>query len=98
MGNHEEAIVDFSKVIELNPSFDVYLMRGNSFNQLKKYEKASSDYSKSIELNPQNHEAYKTIGDLYFVLNQAEKACENWKKAVALGSKEAKEKIKKYCK
>ncbi|MEI6765332.1 MAG: tetratricopeptide repeat protein [Bacteroidota bacterium] len=52
-GNYEKAIIEFSKVILLDPQNPIsYNNRANSYNSLKIYDLAIKDYSIAIELNP----------------------------------------------
>ena len=56
---YEEAISDFSRVIELEPDkHSAYNSRGNIYCELKKYELAIKDYSKAIELAPISDKGY----------------------------------------
>ena len=70
-GNHKGAILNFTKVIELEPNnYIAYMNRGWNKAQLGDYYAAISDYNKAIALNPQYLKAYynrawskKEIGD-----------------------------------
>ena len=77
MANLEQAILDFSKVIQLDPdNADVYNNRGmmrfrfgasefsrGKANQARElYEKAIEDYTQAIKLNPEDPEAYSNLG------------------------------------
>jgi len=69
-GNHNDAIICFTKAIEINPQYaEAYLNRGLSYasSEIKKDEQALSDFNKSIELNPKdNFFAYSVRGDIYY--------------------------------
>ena len=63
LGLNEEAIKDFDKAIEFNPSnSDAYNNRGIAKKNLELYEEAIKDYDKAIELNPNNFMAYYNKG------------------------------------
>lgn len=69
-GNQNDAIICFTKAIEINPQYaEAYLNRGLSYasSELKKYDQALSDFNKSIELNPNdNFFAYLSRGFIYY--------------------------------
>ena len=50
-GNYEQAIVHFSKAIELGATHVLYSNRSACFCGLKKYDEALSDAEKCIEMN-----------------------------------------------
>ena len=63
--NYEEAILDFTKEIELYPDNDsAYYERAIAFSRLDKYTSALDDYAKAIELNPDNADYYAERGAL----------------------------------
>ena len=63
LGKKEEAILDYNKAIELNPSNDnAYSNRGNAKDDLGRKKEAILDYNKAIELNPNNDNAYSNRG------------------------------------
>jgi len=56
---HDLAIADFSKAIELNPqNIKFYCSRGLSYDLKGQYDLAIADYNKAIELNPKDQFAY----------------------------------------
>ena len=53
LGNHEEAIKDFDKAIELEPDDAfAYNNRGTAKGKLGRYEEAIKDYDKALKLDP----------------------------------------------
>ena len=52
LGEHQKALADSDKAIELCPSADYYTNRANCFLKLGKYQKALADSDKAIELWP----------------------------------------------
>lgn len=57
---NDEALADFSKVIELDPKFDIaYEERGSIFLEMKNYDKSIEDSTKSIAINPKSKKAYE---------------------------------------
>ena len=54
-GNYQEAIIDYSKAIEINPlNVKTYVNRASAKNSLGDYEGAIDDYTKAIDVDPQN--------------------------------------------
>lgn len=53
LNNYQEAIIDFSKAIEINPkdSF-LYFWRGFAYEYLQEYSNAVKDLKISLQLNP----------------------------------------------
>ena len=58
-GQHDKAILDFSKAIEIDPMYaEAYANRGVAYGILGQYDKAISDFNKAIEINPTYAEVY----------------------------------------
>ncbi len=65
-GNQEEALAQFKKTVEVDPTFYrgwAYL--GMVYNQQNRVDEAISAYRKCIEVEPGYHKAYNNIGELY---------------------------------
>jgi tetratricopeptide (TPR) repeat protein len=91
--NYEEAIIEFSKAIDLNPMFaETYYNRGLTYRKLPLYDndKALDDYSKAIDLNPMFAEAYYNRGVIYNELTNYDKALDDYSKAIGLNPMDAK--------
>jgi tetratricopeptide (TPR) repeat protein len=82
--DHLSAIRDYTKSIELNPSFRSYYNRGNLFSELKDYQLAIKDYTMSIELNPEFSKAYNNRGNLFSELKDYQLAIKDCTKAIEL--------------
>ena len=84
-GHKQEAVKEYSKAIELDPSFaSAYHNRGILYNDLGEYPKSLKDYSKAIELNPTYVSAYYGRGNAYFDLGEQQKALDDYNKAIEL--------------
>ena len=84
-GNLEQAIVDYTKAIELDPnSVEAYFNRGIAYQVSDNWEQAIVDYTKTIELGPDYKEAYFNRGDNYYILNNPEQAIADYTKAIEL--------------
>lgn len=83
----DNAISDYTKVIELNPQFVLaYYNRGATYHNKKDYSEAIADYTKVIELNPQYANPYKYRGDIYLSMQNYNEAIRNYTKAIELSS------------
>lgn len=70
-GNHEEAILDFTKVIEIGSHHDyAYNNRGYVYVGMGFYDKAVADFTKAIEVNPNYTVAYYNRGCVYGAQNR----------------------------
>ncbi len=99
MKDYSGAIRDFTTAIELNPNdADVFLERGNAKSYLKEYKSAIEDFNKAIEINISYANAYYYRGIAKCVLGQKEDGCLDLRKSLELGTKEAEDVIRKYCK
>jgi tetratricopeptide (TPR) repeat protein len=95
---YDEAITTFSKCIELDGSqIKAYHNRGNCRLIVKDYDGAIADFNKVISANPQNGDVYFNRGYAKY-LGKKEGMCEDWRKALNLGRKEAAKMIQDYCK
>jgi len=87
-GNHQEAIMAFTKACELEAGLVLaYYARGRSYAELGNLDQAIRDFNKAIELNPKFIEAFDTRGLCYTKLENPAKAIEDFNKAIALNSK-----------
>ena len=85
---YEEATVDFTRVIEINPqSVVAYNNRGHILNILNRHEDAIKDCTRAIKLDPQYAMAYNTRGEAYHHLKRHEEAVSDWNKAIRIGEK-----------
>lgn len=59
LGDFTNAIINFTKAIELNPSnYKAYFYRAAALDKHKNHKKAIEDYSKALKLNPYFIKAY----------------------------------------
>ena len=96
-GNDKAAIQYFQKVIELDPRrSDAYFQLGVSYGELGEYQKAISFIDKAIELNPDKSVYYYGRGRVYLLSGDEDKALTDLKKAAEMGSRNAKNYLKRY--
>jgi len=75
-GDHDRAIADYTKAIEINPSYaEAYCLRGATYCVAKsQYEQAISDFNKALEINPRYAVAYYLRGLAYAEKGEYDKA------------------------
>ena len=81
---YEEAINDYSKVIELNPCDNVHEERARIFNFLERYEDAINDCKQAIKLNPKSSTSHALTGLSLYKIKQYEKSIEAFDQAIKL--------------
>jgi tetratricopeptide (TPR) repeat protein len=85
VGELEDAIVSYNKVIEFDPNFSMaYANRGLAYAKLLQYENASKDYEKAINLSPKDVVAYNNRGVLYVTLLDYPRAIDDFSKVIEL--------------
>lgn len=78
----DEAEEALDKAIKLDKSnYEAYYHRGCVKMNKNLLKDAIADFEKAVELKPDYADAYFNIGKAYFLLNDEEKACENYKLA-----------------
>jgi tetratricopeptide (TPR) repeat protein len=85
---HEQAILDFDKAIELDPKFAVaYARRGATYQLQEQHQQAIPDFDKVILLDPKLDWAYARRGQVYDEQKQDEQAIADFDKAILLDPK-----------
>lgn len=89
-GNYQEAIVDFSKAIELNSKDErAYNNRGVVYRDKGEYQAAVADFTRAIELNTSNVDAYDNRGAVYGRLSKYQEAISDFTRAISINPKHA---------
>jgi tetratricopeptide (TPR) repeat protein len=84
-GKHEQAIADFSKAIELDPTHPVaFCVRANSLINLGKTDMALADCNEAIRLAPRFAAAYHNRGLIWTDVGQPDRAVEDFSEAIRL--------------
>ena len=84
-GQYDEAIVEYTKAIELEPQLAiVYNSRGLAYHMKGELDKAIADFDKAIELDPSRAEVYYNRGNVYFERGQFQSAIADYDKAIVL--------------
>ncbi len=91
----EGALVDYSKAIELNPTFaDAYNNRGSIKSDLGDIQGATADFAKAIEISPSFITAYLNRAALKLDQSDKQGATADLLQAAKLGSPEAQQWLK----
>ncbi|MBD0825249.1 tetratricopeptide repeat protein [Aestuariibaculum marinum] len=80
LGDYYGAIVDYSKIILLDPDPDTYYNRGNSRYALQDFEGAKQDFEKAFELDPYFIDALYSLGCAQYDLGEYEDAVKTFGK------------------
>lgn len=84
-GRLEEALADFSHVIDQDPNFhDHYFNRGNILGRLGRYQEAIADYTEALQLSPPFAEAYYNRGDAHLELGDVDQALHDFSRVIEL--------------
>ncbi len=78
---YEDALADATKLIEINPTDDVYAQRGLLYSRMNSSEKAVADYKEALRINPNNVGASFNLGNIYAKNGNEEEAIKNLIKA-----------------
>ena len=82
----QKAEETLSKAIRYDKSnFEAYYFRGCAKVNALNYQGAIEDFQKAIELKPDYADAYFNLGRTYYLMNDADKACEYYKLADKYG-------------
>jgi tetratricopeptide (TPR) repeat protein len=92
------ALADLDTAVEIDPKdADAYVNRGNVRATAGDVRFAMLDFNKAIDLNPRHPGAYLNRGIVRLSLKDG-RACDDWRKALDLGEKQAGELLSQYCK
>ncbi|EAR86208.2 tetratricopeptide repeat protein (macronuclear) [Tetrahymena thermophila SB210] len=79
MHQHQEAIANFDKCLQKDPSYkEALLKKIDSLFELKDYHTIIDSYNKYLKLSNNNIEVYKKIGNVQILLFQYKNAIENY--------------------
>jgi Flp pilus assembly protein TadD len=84
-GEHEEAIAEFERAIELDPDdAEVYRNLGTVYGEQGRWEESAAAYERALEIDPAFGEAYGDVVGAYFYLDRVPEAMEAGEKALEL--------------
>ncbi|GBE38172.1 TPR repeat-containing protein YrrB [bacterium BMS3Bbin08] len=82
---YEKAVIEFTKLIELNPNYpNAYFNRGFANANLGKRKEAVEDYTKAIDLNPDDPIVYYNRGISYHEMKEWREAIDDYTQAINL--------------
>lgn len=91
--NHADALVDFSRAIELDSTFAAaYFNRGTTYRKLAQLEAALADYIQALHYDPENVDACFNIGTMIYGQGKPDQALHYFERAAQLGDQQAAEK------
>ena len=96
-GKAKQAISDYSKSLELKKSADAYTNRAFVYLRVKAIDLALEDINQAIDLRPEFNRSYFLKGMAYQMKQNRSEACSAFKKAIELGSENAKAAYQDYC-
>lgn len=84
--DYEKAEEILTKAIQYDKNnFEAYYYRGCAMVNAMRYNDALADFHKAVEIKPDYADAYFNLGRTYFLMNDQDKACENYKLAAQYG-------------
>ncbi len=87
-GNYEDAITQFSKLIEENPEYtEAYVARADAYEKAGKKAEAASDYKRATAFEDKDESIYYNAGRLFYELEQYEEAIPMLVRVTALDKK-----------
>ncbi len=93
-----QAIETYSRLISLQPDFpNAYFERGFCYGKMGLFPQAKADMDASIRYQPGHGASYFFRGRSYEALGGLKLACDDWRKALELGTKDAEVFIQQKC-
>ncbi|MGH9767995.1 MAG: tetratricopeptide repeat protein [Blastocatellia bacterium] len=87
--DHDRAISDFNRAIELDPSkAELFLARGARFHSRGKYKQAVEDFTRAVQMEPNEASCYFARGRSYHYLDEDNRAVADFDQAVRLAPDE----------
>lgn len=82
--NVEQAIIEFTSWIDLQPTAEAFAARGGAYALLGRNEEALADLMKAVEMDEDQPEAYRHIAHISLALDQQDIAIESFDYAIML--------------
>jgi len=87
-GNYEDAIAQFTKLIEENPEYtDAYVARAEAYEEIGNKTEAASDYKRATTFESKDKSIFYNAGRLYYELEQYDEAIPMLSKVTSLDKK-----------
>ena len=85
LGRHDEAIAEFKRAIELDPSFaHPHNGLGSVYRDLGRHDEAIAEYRRAIELDPTGAYPHNGLGNVYRDLGRHDEAMAAYQRAIEL--------------
>jgi tetratricopeptide (TPR) repeat protein len=85
IGRSAEAIADFDKAIDLDPTYaEAYINRGAAYGKIGQFDRALADFNKGVELKPDNAFGYFNRSFLFNQLKKFDLALRDYDSYLAL--------------
>ena len=81
---HEAAVADYTKSIQIQPVADYFYCRSAEYDQLKQYDKALKDAEEAVGLNPKGASNFYQRGRMYRRAGQESLAIKDFRRALEL--------------
>jgi Flp pilus assembly protein TadD len=83
--DHDRAIWDYSRAIELNPTFSkAFSNRGVAYRQKGEFDQAIRDFNSAIRINPNNAAALDNRGAIWIEKGEFDKARDDLNRSISL--------------
>jgi tetratricopeptide (TPR) repeat protein len=97
--DYKSAIEDYDHALKIKPDYALaYYNRGQAKGKLGDLEGEINDYTKAIEYQPDYESAYTERGIAKYEIGDRAGGCQDLNQAVKLGSDQAYNQLKEYCK
>ena len=84
-GEHDRAILDYDKAIQIDPRFALaYYNRGVAYEAKGKYDRAILDYDRAIQIDPRFALAYCSRGNVYLEKGEYDRAILDYDRAIQI--------------
>ncbi|MBI4833289.1 MAG: tetratricopeptide repeat protein [Planctomycetes bacterium] len=83
-GNHEAALKEFNKAIELKNDPEAYLWRATDYVRLKNMKLALADYQKAAQLGEDRFSVQSSLAYFYYAMGTYDKALEYYNKSLKI--------------
>ena len=89
-GRYNQALADYSRAVELDPSQAWAIgSRGQTYQAMERYDEALADYTRAIELDPSQAWAIASRGETYQLMGRYDEALADYTRAIELDPSQA---------
>jgi tetratricopeptide (TPR) repeat protein len=98
LNKQDEAMDDFEEVLEIDENYFMAPYQiATYYAQNEDYAEAEEYYSMVIDINPDFEDAYVMRGQMRYVLDEKDKACEDFVHLQSMNKKKAEDYLLKFC-